>query len=59
MVLNSLSKAYAITSYVINTSTIVEVPKDFCLTGGGYTSTNTTILVAELHTKYSCCRNGI
>lgn len=51
MILNNISRVSVVTDYIFNSSTSVEVTKDFCLTGGGYTSTNTTILIAKLEAK--------
>jgi hypothetical protein len=57
MYLNNLSKAFTITSFVLNTSTNVEVLKDFCLTRGSIISTNTTILKAKLNIKTIAIEN--
>jgi len=37
--------------HTYNTSAKIELPEDFCLTGGGPTPANTTVLIAELEAR--------
>jgi hypothetical protein len=52
MILNNLSRVVTVViGHTYNASAKIELPEDFCLTGGGPTPANTTVLIAELEAE--------